>query len=432
MTFRWSGAPNTGKAQVWAGVSDLANNALNLGLTIHTHNEEVKVQNYKLRANAKMMALGDKLEKNTDESQYLKITNRAISEMKKDMDGGLAGQHQSAWLNNEIPTMLHNANESRKIRIEKNSDETLDTLIGQYVGTGNPVALTNHLDSRVRAGYMTPDQAGKVAKTAANRLIYKDAMKMSLEDGLEYINIYVDDPSERRGLRELLTSDKASQKVALAEVHAKQEQSIVDKFVARDFVKIEEFINSQEALTPDEKFTWMGRASNWAEQVMGGVKITTDPRAEAALEKRALDISTGAAARSDVMNEIMDARYGEAPTIDDDTFDSLSTRANTEHKTYQANAMKEAIDYGQTQLLSKGQIEIIASLQITDDEDYNAVLTRLGEQRRLEEETLSQYMRAMSQWFQAEVKAGRDPNDTDIYNESKKKMVHYRSKLQQF
>jgi hypothetical protein len=257
--------------------------------------------------------------------------------------------------------------------------------------------------------------------------------------GIEYESILKDQPlfdsKDIAGLQQRVKIERniqlANAKTANEQIHTEQEQSIVDRFIARDFVQIEEFINQQTALTPDEKFTWMERANRRASQVNSGEDIITDPKAEADLEKKAYDISTGAVDREDFMNDLMDARYGKTPTIDDAAFDSLSSTANTQHKTYQANAMKEAIDYGQTQLLSKGQIEIIAAAQVSEEEDFDTILKRLGAQRRLEEDNLREYNRAMSQWFEAEVKAGRDPNDDDIYKESRKKMVHYRSKLQE-
>ncbi len=315
---------------------------------------------------------------------------------------------------------------------EKEWTESMDRLqrAGMITETG-----PDSLDARNRTRVMMKAQTVSQRFAVGAVEMLKSKSNMVESDIFTKDEVALLDSQDMRDLQQLagkeLSFQKAERKVAIEAEQEKQRQAILDKFLNRDFADIKQFINSQRALDVKEKELWMNKADNWAQQINSGKDITTDPRVEADLEKKAYDISTGANTREEVMNEIMDARYGKTPTIDDATFDSLSTTANTQHKTYQANAMTEAIDYGQTQLLSRGQIEIIAAAQVTEDEDFDTILKRLGAQRKLEEENLSQYTRAMTQWLESEIKAGRDPNDDDIYKESRKKMVHYRTKLKE-
>jgi len=231
---------------------------------------------------------------------------------------------------------------------------------------------------------------------------------------------------EQSAKRELAHRE-AENTVALEGVQEKQRQDIVDRFLAEDFTDIKKFINSQGALEVKEKEQWMGKADNWAKQVNEEIEITTDALAESELERQALSIASGAVSREEFFENAIEARYGDKPTIDDAAFEEVTSLANREHKTYQANAMDEAYSAGRD-LVSQGQLELIAAAQVTAEEDINVVLKRLGGQRKLEEENFRQYKRAMSQWFESEVKAGRDPDDDDIYKKSRTMLVHYRGR----
>lgn len=399
MGFRWPTMPGSGGTQVAQAIGGIGAGVGALGEAIETVRSENDYAVFQGRSRLIDNQLAVDLENELDSKKYPAMAQKADNAKRKLLNGMTPMSQREASNNLEIQEAFTN-------RLMLQSQLNRERKTQADIKIADRRAFLDEVSNKARS--LAVSELGSPEKARA----YIRGL-----DGLE--------SAERGELERRVNSEIAS----LKQVHVAQEQSIMDKFIARDFENIDAFINQQKTLTPDEKFAWIGRADNYAKQVVSGIDITTDPRAEYLLETQALNISTGAANKEDVMNAIMEARYGDKPTIDDATFDSLSTTANTQHKTYQANAMKEAIDYGQTQLLSKGQIETIAALQVTDDEDFNTVLKRLGDQRRLEEENLSEYNRAMTQWFEAEVKADRDPNDDDIYKESRKKMVHYRGRL---
>ncbi len=230
---------------------------------------------------------------------------------------------------------------------------------------------------------------------------------------------------------------EARNSISKAKVKAMQDadkQDILDRFLAKQFEADPEkgidddifgFIN-KTSLEPDEKEIWMNKARNWAK--IQGKEIKSDVREEARLERKALDISTGAVKREDFIKEVTEAAFGDKPKIDEDAFDSLMTTANREHKTYQANAMGEAINYGLRQLThTEEQMNLMMFSPefagLTTEQKTKQILAL----KRLEEERFSQFKRAMNEWFQAEKAAGREPDDDDIYVKSRKLTTLYRA-----
>lgn len=334
-----------------------------------------------------------------------------------------------------------------RARLPLVTQQSVDAELDE-IGTDGQKEVQNRFNVRLQilhgAGHLTDDEvearkrtrAMMTVQTAAQR--WPQAVVDSLEGKDDLLGVILSDDEKA-----LLTSEdmeflkkdasgelafqQAQASTALEAAQEQEQQQLVDRFVAGDFANIRQDINSMQALTAKDKIWWAEKAGNWAKQVNTDADIVTDPLAEAALQRRALDVSTGAVTRAELYEDLIEARYGGKPTIDDDTFQQINAVANREHKTYQANAMKEAYAAG-SELLSEGQIELIAAAQVTEEEDINAVLKRLGGIRKQEEENFRQYKRAMSQWFEAEVAAGRDPNDDDIYKKSRAMLVHYRDR----
>ena len=159
-----------------------------------------------------------------------------------------------------------------------------------------------------------------------------------------------------------------------------------------------------------------------------GKDIITDQRVKTDLERKALDVSSGAIRIEELYKETVKARYTDR-TIDDAAFDDVMTIANREHKTYQSNALGEAINYGMRQLISteEAKSEMLDAL-ISGGGDFKVLAKKMASIGRLQEENYSQYKRAMNEWFETEKKEGREPDDDDIYIKSRKLMTHYRGR----
>ena len=173
---------------------------------------------------------------------------------------------------------------------------------------------------------------------------------------------------------------------------------------------------------------FMDRVDQQAKDILKGDEIVSDMRIEAALEKMALDVSTGAVKLEDLSKAAAKARYTDK-SIDDAGYDGIMSIANREHKTYQANALGEAISYGMRQLVSteEAKKEMLDAL-IAGGGDYTEMAKKMASAGRLAEENFSQYKRAMNEWFESEKKAGRDPDDDEIYIKSRKTLVHFRGR----
>jgi len=165
-----------------------------------------------------------------------------------------------------------------------------------------------------------------------------------------------------------------------------------------------------------------------AKDILKGDEIVSDKRQEARLEKMALDVSTGARTLEEVSIEAAKARYTDK-TIDDAGYEGVMSIANREHKTYQANALGEAISYGMRQLISTEEAKKeMFDAMMAGGGDYAEMAGKMASAGRLAEENFSQYKRAMNEWFESEKQAGREPTDDDIYIKSRKMLVHFRGR----
>ena len=191
MGFRWPALPGSGGAQVARSIGAIGAGIGALGEELNTQQAEVEYQDFKLRQKARIDALGDTLETNTDENTYLSETNKVISQMQSDMPkNGLAQRFASAWVKNEIPILNAAANESIKRRIKDKSDVKQGQLIEDAIRTGNVVDLAEHTIARVGFGYISGAQAQKVLADTRNKVEYEAGLNWSLTNPTELLNSF--------------------------------------------------------------------------------------------------------------------------------------------------------------------------------------------------------------------------------------------------
>ena len=214
----------------------------------------------------------------------------------------------------------------------------------------------------------------------------------------------------------IMAGQKARGQNAVSAVHAAME--LEDFELARELAK-DQFI-------PETQQTTLRNAIRSAEleakRVAAGDVITTDQEIKGNLEDMAYGIWTGATRKSDYDKALIDTRYpveGE-PTIDDKAFDELKSLGARELKTTQAKGLAEAQAYG------KGQI-----VQVSDELAWGQLLaglkgadkTQAQSERQEQLERWSEYNRSMRVW----VGEQKEPNEGDIYIESRRKLPFYRT-----
>ncbi|KKN75793.1 hypothetical protein LCGC14_0376690 [marine sediment metagenome] len=181
MGFRWPTMPGSGGAQVAQQIGAIGAGIGALGEEINAQQAEVEYQDFKLRQKARINALGDTLEQNTDENTYLSETKKVIDQMQSDMPkNGLAKRFASSWIKNEIPHLNKAANESIKRRIKDKSDVKQGELIEDAIRSGNTVDLEEHTVARVGFGYMSAADAQRVLQDTRHKAERSAAEQIAL------------------------------------------------------------------------------------------------------------------------------------------------------------------------------------------------------------------------------------------------------------
>ena len=214
----------------------------------------------------------------------------------------------------------------------------------------------------------------------------------------------------------IMAGQKARGQNAVQTVHAAIE--------AGDFELARELAKNQ--FIPETQQTTLRNAIRSAEQevkrVATGKAIVTNQEEKGNLEDMAYGIWTGAIRKSDYDEALIDARYpveGE-PIIDDKAFDELKSLGARELKTTQAKGLAEAQAYG------KGQI-----VQVSDELAWGQLLAGLKGKDKIQAQSerqeqlqrWSEYNRSMRVW----VSEQKEPNEGDIYIESRTKLPFYRT-----
>lgn len=304
-------------------------------------------------------------------------------------------------------------------------DEELELRSNLYTEKG-AAAEKRRLTEMAVSSYVLQDSRGKDEKQVLQNIdgINNVAKELGYEGDMF-------DPEEIDRLkRDYRTQKNAVDRLAELELKAKQYQNDVDLYLRMPendpeqkkpvtITELNEMLRTEEITKPMHE--------SLRKQMVGEPEdIVTDQRKLTDLEKDAYNVSNGSVDIADLREAATKARY-EDKTIDDTAYHSVMSLANREHKTYQANAMGEAITYGRFQLLAEDEVlyQIAAEADLTEDETIAKRIVSLG---RLQNENYSQYKRALDEWFESEKAAGREPNDDDIYIKSRKMLVHYRTR----
>lgn len=256
-----------------------------------------------------------------------------------------------------------------------------------------------------------------------NFLYTNPAVVPEMIDAAEHLN-----PQEKNELR---SRARTAQSRLIAEQKAKYEQYVEqteqDWLVKLRGHQLTENEIMASTLEVDKKQEWLKYVDEQAKEVLTGEDIITDEVVKGELESMAYDIFTGAISLPDFQKKLKDARYMDK-TIDDTAYDEIFSLAQREYKTYQATAIKTAIDEAKMQLIDlpsdmslRDQIHWIKE-QIEDEKEQKQQIERVLKRRQLQFWHHGQYRRALSEWFAKNPDATAD----EIYIESKKLLTHYR------
>ena len=260
---------------------------------------------------------------------------------------------------------------------------------------------------------------------------------LAMPEGLEYLNSLNPDDYDFDLDDDDIADLKRNYRVEKNAIdsQAKKELEVAQEVIRNDFIAkiqkgeltFEEVMASNLQTKGELGKEWFREAINTqAEDILKGEEIITDQRVKTDLEKMALDVSTGAVTHDELSTAAAKARYDDK-TIDDAAFDDVMTIANREHKTYQANAIGDAITYARFQLLDEDEVlyQLAAEADLEKGETIAKKIVSLG---RRQSENLDQYKRALNEWFESEKAAGREPDDDDIYIKSRTMLIYYRDR----
>lgn len=181
-------------------------------------------------------------------------------------------------------------------------------------------------------------------------------------------------------------------------------------------------------LEVDKKQEWLGYIDKQAEEILAGEDIVTDEVVKGELESMAYDIFTGAISLPDFQKELKKTRYIDK-AIDDAAYDEIFSLAQREYKSYQAQALKTAVDDAARQLIDvRTEMDVFAAYEAARAKFKGAELTketqRILSDRQLQFWNHSRYRKALNDWFAKNPDATAD----EIYIEAQKLLVHYRGR----
>jgi len=314
-----------------------------------------------------------------------------------------AARVYNLWLNDRIPIWQEGVDKSRYARIDDNFRTEGWNLRQAAIEDGDFMKYRLHLWKGRKLG------------------VY------SSEDAAQYLS-YSLDARERFEKSEAVKIKAQAKEEYDAYVEATEQDWLV-KLRKKELSENEVMSSNLEV---DKKQEWIGYIDKQAEEVLKGEEVVTDEEVKGSLERYAYDIWTGAVSMEDFNKHLKVARY-EDKTIDDAAYDELLSLAQREHKSYQAQAMSDAVTEAKGQLVEHttesaleraiAAYERRASARELGEEAIQKGTQEIQTKRQKQLVNWGSYRRALRQLLQK----NPDWNHDDIYIESQKLLATYRS-----
>jgi len=234
-----------------------------------------------------------------------------------------------------------------------------------------------------------------------------------------------------RAIFEDVKRSNAADAVRLKKLQKEEYDAYVEKTEQEWLVKLRNTeLTEPEIMTSDlevdKKQEWLGYVDKQLDEIKKDKEPVTNEEVKGRLESMAYDIWTGAVKMEDFLKELKTARYIDR-TIDDAAYDEIFSLVQREHKTYQATAIKVAVDEAKIQLIdAPGDMDIFAAIEAAkamfEGKELKKETERILSERQLQFWHHGQYRKALNQWFADHPDADAD----EIYIESRKLLSHYR------
>ncbi len=392
---------DTGGALVAQAVAGFGGAIADLGTKYDIMQAETELSEAKRKSSEEINRLAISYRTNLDPDTYQSEYEKSQATIKSyTPNNRRAARVYGQWLNTRTPGWQDAVDDSREARIDDNFKAEGWKLQQTAVEEGNFTKYRLHLWKGQKLGAYSAEEAAKFLSfglDARERFVKSEAVRIKAQTKEEY-DAYVE----------------------------QIEQAWLVKLRSKELTE-NDVMNS--TLEVDKKQEWLGYVDKQAEEVLSGEEVITDEEVKGSLEKSAYDIWSGAVSVEDFYKFLKIARY-EDKTIDDDAYDELLSLAQREYKSYQAQAMSDAVTEAKNQLVdfvTETALErrMAAVEKRLKGKELEKEQGRISTRRQVQLATWGRYRRALKQLLQK----NPDWNHDDIYIESQKLLSTFRNPI---
>jgi hypothetical protein len=179
--------PSTGRAEVARQVGGIGAQLGALGTAIEQKQAMVRLDEFKLRVEERMLTLGKEVNNEPDEDKYAAMLEKAFSELSAKVPKGMAGPVALSYLKKEKAAQLQSVNEAMDRRVESKWRGTWEIRRQKAITTGNLLPFARTTKDGLDAGYIDGGQAEKKLTDTAHDAEKWDAQQIALGPNPEKI-----------------------------------------------------------------------------------------------------------------------------------------------------------------------------------------------------------------------------------------------------
>jgi len=192
----------TGEANVWRAVGNLAEAGTETVSRIYLLQAEQQYVDAKLKAETEMINLAKYLNENTDEYTYQGEFEKSVGNIKKNAPRNpLAARRYDYFVRQQVPLLQNSVDESSRRRIVDKWGAQRILAQDKWEATGNSAEYLELTQAGVALGYMDKEAATKEILATENAANYNQAIEVARVRPQEIIDsFYIKDGKERIGI----------------------------------------------------------------------------------------------------------------------------------------------------------------------------------------------------------------------------------------
>lgn len=265
---------DTGEADVWRQIGNLARTGTDVATKIYVQQAEDQLQEAILQAEEEDRQLANRIRTNTDESTYDAEFEKSLQIKKKYRPKNpTAGRGYDSYLKSISPQIREGIKESKQIRLKNKWWDSRDIVRDKYIQTNNPKGLMvknklgislGHTDEKEAGRYFRKAEILAQEEAAFSRIFddpegYLDADEKGKREILAGLNTVVDDRGKLMQMDNIALGYISDERIEKGRITLAQTATIkkaaTDPAVTVDFMQRK--IAQSDGLTPEQKINAM-------------------------------------------------------------------------------------------------------------------------------------------------------------------------------